>query len=289
MSFPYRCPPAPKLSVFSGLERRTHHRCTDVLGHCAANIIPERYYSGVRGCSGLRKIWSYGFGRFSSKNYYGKPYSNRNFGVFGCRIFKKRKNLGEKIEKIKIGSDNFKLHPWATQSPNMSFQLRLGPKIIAGLIWSRKSDKIWESQPDLSHFQWGSRWKWSRTLVTPQKSRLQISPAIIFGPRGSWKLIFGDCVAQGQSLKWLEAIFIFSIFSPRFFRFLKIWKLENPEISPKHYYGKSYTNHRVPGGDWVRICKKWRHLGPLRRSGGALGGARAPVTQKTIALSIPVT
>ena len=35
--------------------------------------------------------------------------------------------------------------------------------------------------------------------------------------------------------------------------------------------------------------KKWRHLEPLRPSGGALGGARAPVTQKTIALSIPAT
>ena len=103
-------------------------------------------YSGVRGCSGLRKIWSCIFGRFSSKNYYGKPYSNRNFGFFGCRIFKNRKNLGEKIEKMKIASNHFKDCPWATQSPNMSSQLPLGPEIIAGEIWSRKSgnlDRIW--------------------------------------------------------------------------------------------------------------------------------------------------
>ena len=101
-----------------------------------------RYYRGVRGCSRLWKIWSCIFGRFSSKNYYGKPYSNRNFGVFGCRIFKKRKVFGEKIEKIKIASKHFKDCPWATQSPNMSFQLPLGSKIIAAEIWSRKSGNL---------------------------------------------------------------------------------------------------------------------------------------------------
>ena len=49
-------------------------------------------------------------------------------------IFKKQKKIGEKIEKIKIASDNFKQCPWATQSPNMSSQLPLGPEIIAGEI-----------------------------------------------------------------------------------------------------------------------------------------------------------
>ena len=122
-----------------------------------------------------------------------------------------------------------------------------------------------------------------------QKNGPQHGAAIIFGPSGSWKLLFGDCVAQGSCLKLSEAIFDFSIFSPNFFPVFENPTSEKPEISPKHYYGKPYSNHRVLGGFWVRICKKWRHLEPLRRSGGALGGARAPVTQKTIALSIPVT
>ena len=60
-----------------------------------------------------------------------------NFGVFKMQIFKKCKIFGEKIEKIKIASQDFKLCPWAIQSPNMSLQLPLGPKIIAGEIWSR--------------------------------------------------------------------------------------------------------------------------------------------------------
>ena len=60
--------------------------------------------------------------------------------------------------------------------------------------------------------------------------RLQISPAIIFGPRGSWELIFGDCVAQGHCLKLLEPIFIFSIFSPNIFRFLKIRHPKTPKF-----------------------------------------------------------
>ena len=66
----------------------------------------------------------------------------------------------------------------------------------------------------------------------PQKSRLQICRAIIFDPRGSWKLIFGDCVAQGHSLKSWEAIFDFSIFSPKTFRFLKIRHLKNRKFRP---------------------------------------------------------
>ena len=57
-----------------------------------------------------------------------------NFGFFKMQIFKKTKKIGEKIEKIKIASQDFKLCPWATQSPNMSFQLPLGAKIIAGEI-----------------------------------------------------------------------------------------------------------------------------------------------------------
>ena len=94
--------------------------------------------------------------------------------------------------------------------------------------WDLKS-KIWESRPDLSHFQWISHCKWFRTLDTPQKFRLQISAAIIFDPRGSWKLIFGDCVAQGHCLKSWEPIFVFSIFSPKFFDFWKSasWKTRN--------------------------------------------------------------
>ena len=92
--------------------------------------------------------------------------------------------------------------------------------------------KIWESQPDLSHFQWRSHCKWFRTLDTAQKIRLQISTAIIFDPRGSWKLIFGDCVAQGHSLKLLEPIFIFSIFSPRIFDFWKSGILKPPKFRP---------------------------------------------------------
>ena len=64
-----------------------------------------------------------------AKNYYGKSYSNEISGFSRFQIFKNRKNLGEKIEKMKIASHNFKQHPWATQPPNMSFQLPLGPKI----------------------------------------------------------------------------------------------------------------------------------------------------------------
>ena len=125
------------------------------------------------------------FGRFSSKNYYGKPYSNRNFGVFGCRIFKKRKVFGEKIEKIKIASKHFKDCPWATQSPNMSFQLPLGPKIIAGEIWSRD---FWGVTRVLDHFQWDSHWKWLRFSRESQISSDFCSgdgAAIIFGHRRS--------------------------------------------------------------------------------------------------------
>ena len=55
----------------------------------------------------------------------------------------------------------------------------------------------------------------------PKKSRLQISTAIIFYPRESWKLIFGDCVAQGHCLKLSEPIFIFSIFLLKIFDFWK--------------------------------------------------------------------
>ena len=120
----------------------------------------QHSYSGVRGCSRLRKVWSCIFGRFSSKNYYGKPYSNRNFGVFGCRIFKNQKICGEKIEKIKIASNNFKQCPWATQLPNMRSQLPLGPKIIAGEIWSRI---VWGVTGVLDHFQWDLHWKWLRS------------------------------------------------------------------------------------------------------------------------------
>ena len=196
-------------------------------------VIAEKmvYYSGVRGCSGLRKIWSCIFrADFRVFVTMGNPIIGRNFGFYKMQIFKKRKLFGEKIEKSKIASQDFKLCPWAIQSPNMSFQLPLGSKIIAAEIWSRKSSKIWESRPDLSHFQWRSRWKWFRTLDTPKKSRLEISAAIIFDPRGSWKLIFGDCVAQGQSLKCLEAIFIFSICSPKTFRFLKIRHPKTPKF-----------------------------------------------------------
>ena len=64
----------------------------------------------------------------------------------------------------------------------------------------------------------------------PQKSGLQNSAAIIFDPRGSWKLIFGDCGAQGHCLKLSEPIFIFSIFSPTIFRFLKIRHPKNPKF-----------------------------------------------------------
>ena len=57
--------------------------------------------------------------------------ANPEFPVFQDADFQNRKNFGEKIEKSKIASNNFKQLPWATQSPNMSFQLPLGPKIIA--------------------------------------------------------------------------------------------------------------------------------------------------------------
>ena len=69
-----------------------------------------------------------------------------NFGFFKMQIFKKQKKIGEKIEKIKIASQDFKLCPWATQSPNMSFQLPLGSKIIAAQFCS----------PDF----WGCRGFW---------------------------------------------------------------------------------------------------------------------------------
>ena len=72
-----------------------------------------------------------------------------NFGFFKMQIFKKRKIFGEKIEKIKIASQDFKLCPWAIQSPNMSLQLPLGAKIIAGEIWSRE---FWVISGGLGHF-----------------------------------------------------------------------------------------------------------------------------------------
>ena len=95
--------------------------------------------------------------------------------------------------------------------------------------------------------------------------------------------------SPGAYFKIVGTDFYFFDFFAENFWFLKIWNLENPKIPPKHHYGKPYSNHRVLGGYWVRICKKWRHLEPLRRSGGALGGARAPVTQKSTTLSIPAT
>ena len=166
----------------------------------------------------------------------------------------------------------------------MSFQLPLGSKIIAAQFWS----------PDF----WGCRGFWitfNRIPIescpepsTPPKQRLQIWTAIIFDPRGSWKLIFGDCVAQGHCLKFLEPIFMFSIFR-RFFLVFENLHLEKSKIPPKIHNGKPYSNHSGRGGNRVRICKKWRHLEPLRFLGGALGGPRAPATQKTIALSIPAT
>ena len=55
----------------------------------------------------------------------------RKFWIFGISDFEKSNFFGEKIEKTKIGSKNLKVSPWATQSPNMSFQLPLGPEIIA--------------------------------------------------------------------------------------------------------------------------------------------------------------
>ena len=55
----------------------------------------------------------------------------RNFRIFQDADFQKSKKIGEKIEKTKIGSQDFKQWPWATQSPNMSFQLPVGSKIIA--------------------------------------------------------------------------------------------------------------------------------------------------------------
>ena len=62
-----------------------------------------------------------------------------------------------------------------------------------------------------------------------KKKRLQIWAAIIFDPRGSWKLIFGDCVAQGHYLKFLEPIFIFDFFANCFcfFENLHLEKTEN--------------------------------------------------------------
>ena len=131
----------------------------------------------------------------------GNPIIGRNFGFYKMQIFKKRKIFGEKIEKSKIASQDFKLCPWATQSPNMSFQLPLGSKIIARQIWSR--DFLGVSRV-LNHLQWDIHWKWLRSGRDSQilpDFRLQICPAIIFDPRGSWKLIFGDYVAQGHSLK----------------------------------------------------------------------------------------
>ena len=61
----------------------------------------------------------------------------RTFWILGIPDFEKSNFFGEKIETTKIGSKNFKVSPWATQSPNMCFQLPLGPKIIAAHFWSR--------------------------------------------------------------------------------------------------------------------------------------------------------
>ena len=113
----------------------------------------------------------------------GNPIIGRNFRFFRCRIFKNRKVFGEKNEKSKIASQDFKQWPWATQSPNMSFQLPLGSKIIAVEIWRRKSGKIWESRPDLSHFQWRSHCKWFRTLDPPQKIRSNLNSYNLWSQR----------------------------------------------------------------------------------------------------------
>ena len=64
----------------------------------------------------------------------GNPIVTEISGVSDVGFSKIGKVSAKKIEKIKIGSNNFKQCPWATQSPNMRSQLFLGPKIIAGEI-----------------------------------------------------------------------------------------------------------------------------------------------------------
>ena len=78
----------------------------------------------------------------------------------------------------------------------------------------------------------GSPLKMAQVRLRFRFFRFQISAAIIFDPRGSWKLIFGDCVSQGHSFKLLEPIFIFPIFSPRIFDFWKSGILKNPKFRP---------------------------------------------------------
>ena len=143
------------------------------------------YYRGVRGCSIVPKIWSSHFGMIWKKILFGKSMQIRNFRFFKMQIFKNRKIFGEKIEKSKIASDNFKLLPWATQSPNMSFQLPLGPKIIAAPCWG---PDFLEVPRVLDHFQWDSHWKWLRFSRESQISSDFCSgdgAAIIFGHRRS--------------------------------------------------------------------------------------------------------
>ena len=144
-----------------------------------------RYYSGIQGCSIVPKIWSSHFGMIWKKILSGKSMQIRNFRFFKMQIFKNRKIFGEKIEKSKIASDNFKLLPWATQSPNMSFQLPLGPKIIAAPCWG---PDFLEVPRVLDHFQWDSHWKWLRFSRESQISSDFCSgdgAAIIFGHRRS--------------------------------------------------------------------------------------------------------
>ena len=84
--------------------------------------------------SNTPKNLKFGFWEDLKENFVRKINANPEFSVFQDADFQKSKIFGEKIEKSKITSDNFKLLPWATQSPNMSFQLPLGPKIIAAEI-----------------------------------------------------------------------------------------------------------------------------------------------------------
>ena len=64
----------------------------------------------------------------------GNPIVTEILGFSDVGFSKNEKFSAKKSKKRKIASKHFKDCPWATQSPNMSSQLPLGPEIIAGEI-----------------------------------------------------------------------------------------------------------------------------------------------------------
>ena len=155
--------------------------------------------------------------------------------------FQKSKKIGEKIEKSKIAYQDFKLCPWATQSPNMSFLLPLGSKIIAAEIWS----------PDF----WGCRGFWTifngipiENGPEPSTSK-KISTSNLrsynLRPQRELEAYIRWLCSPGPLFKILGTDFCFFDFFAEIFWFLKIWYPKIPKISDLHWFSEQtfLSNH----------------------------------------------